>query len=330
MRPALRTPYLIEFILAPTLCAAAILIALWQGTNNAALGALAVIVGLSMLPHPVMPDDAPKERQTGNWLPIWLAFLHFLLLACTCFAISNLSLVAGLLVLLCLGLFVGQVSHPVAHELIHRTDKVSFNLGKYIYVSLLFGHHTSAHRLVHHRFVATDKDPNSAPRGMSFYTFAPRAWLGSLKAGLLAEESRAWAQGLTYLVGTFLFTLLAFVIGGLWGGLAFLFVAAHGQMQILMSDYVQHYGLRRARIDDGYAPTGPEHSWDAPHLVPALMMLNAPSHAMHHLSAQRSFLENAPHPEAPKLPYPMAIMGFVALFPNWWRHVVDPRLPVQP
>ena len=60
------------------------------------------------------------------------------------------------------GLFFGQISNSNTHELIHRSRAGLFRLEMWVYVTLLFGHHTSAHRLVHHRHVATRQDPNSA------------------------------------------------------------------------------------------------------------------------------------------------------------------------
>ncbi len=42
-------------------------------------------------------------------------------------------------------------------------------------------------------------------------------------------------------------------------------LAAYAQMQLLLSDYVQHYGLRRKTSENGKPePVGPQHSWNAP------------------------------------------------------------------
>jgi alkane 1-monooxygenase len=86
--------------------------------------------------------------------------------------------------------FIGQVSHPNAHELIHRRNRVLAGLGALVYVSIGFGHHFSAHRLVHHRFVATPEDPNTPRMGESYWRYLPRAWAGSFREGLRAEAGR--------------------------------------------------------------------------------------------------------------------------------------------
>ena len=53
-------------------------------------------------------------------------------------------------------------------------------------------------------------------------------------------------------------------------------LAFFAQSQLIVSDYVQHYGLRRAQREDGsYVPLGPQHSWDAPHWASSAMMMNS-------------------------------------------------------
>ena len=167
------------------------------------------------------------------------------------------------------GRFFGQVSNSNAHELIHRADKRLFNLGKWVYISMLFGHRTSAHPVVHHRFVTSDNDPNSAEIGESFYTFARRAWIGSARAGFEMESARLQMKRtkpsrfshpyFTYTAGALARLLLAFVIG--WGGvLALIGLATYAQVQLLLSDYVQHYGLRRRALPNGkLEPIGIQH-----------------------------------------------------------------------
>lgn len=94
-------------------------------------------------------------------------------------------------------LWLGQVANPCAHELIHRTDRLLYRLGVLVYAALLFGHHASAHRLVHHVHAATPDDPNSARSGEGFYAFAFRAWTGSFRQGYLAGRGGGVPGGCT-------------------------------------------------------------------------------------------------------------------------------------
>ena len=133
-------------------------------------------------------EDFPAARA----LSVFLALAHFLLMAMAVWAIGTGSLagVTSVAAFFAFGLFFGQVSNSNAHELIHAGNRMRRRLGRWVYISLLFGHHTSAHPLVHHVHVATDKDPNSARMGESYYHFLPRAWIGSFRTGLEAENKR--------------------------------------------------------------------------------------------------------------------------------------------
>lgn len=231
----------------------------------------------------------------------------------------------------------GQVGHPNAHELIHRPEREARQLGRLVYVTLLFGHHASAHPKVHHRHVATPLDPNTARPGESFWRYAPRAWWGSFRAGYLAERAdlrragRSWLSNpyIGYVLGAAGMVLLAWALAGGTGIVALLGMAGLAQAQILLSDYVQHYGLQRAVLADGrHEPVGPQHSWNTPHAMTGAMMLNAPRHSDHHVHPMRAYpalqLDRA---TMPVLPYALPIMASLALVPRLWRRVMDHRLP---
>lgn len=226
--------------------------------------------------------DAPEgsEFPAADTLSKVLAGGHFGLLFLAVWALSGgtyLTFGSKVLVFLAFGLFFGQVSNSNAHELIHRSDKRLFLLGKWVYTSLLFGHHTSAHRYVHHRFAATPNDPNSAELGEGFWSFAPRAWIGSFRAGFEMERNlRQRAKGpmtalrpyADYLLGGAGFALAMALLFGAGGLLAYLLLCLYAQIQLLLSDYVQHYGLSRKALGNGqYEPVTEAHSWDAPHPV---------------------------------------------------------------
>jgi alkane 1-monooxygenase len=234
------------------------------------------------------------------------------------------------------GFWLGQVAHPAAHELIHRPRRELFRLGAAVYTAILFGQHASAHRLVHHRFVASPEDPNTARAGEGFYRFALRAWIGSFRTGLRAESdlrARGQWQGphpyAGYIGGGLGALLLAGLIAGLPGVLAWAGLALHAQGQILLSDYVQHYGLLRARGPDGrLEPVQARHSWNAAHWFTSAMMLNAPRHSDHHVHPGRPFpaLAAAPADEAPRLPWPLPVACALALVPKLWRRAIRPHL----
>jgi alkane 1-monooxygenase len=284
----------------------------------------------------VSPAARGEEFPAANALSITLAFGHFAVLAAAVAGLSGdwLGLWEKVALFLAAGMFLGQVGNSNAHELIHRPGRGLRRLGRMVYRSHLFGHHGSAHLLVHHLAVATPDDPNTARAGESFYRFAPRAWRGSFRKGYRAESERLARRGGGFwrhpyfgdLLVTMALVAAALAYGGPAALGAFLGLSAYATIQLLMSDYVQHYGLTRAVRENGKPePVGPQHSWDSAHWFTSGMMLNAPRHSDHHLNPQK------PYPAldligAPRLPYSLPVMAALALMPRHWRRVMDPRL----
>ena len=282
--------------------------------------------------------DGGAER-AAHWLSLGLGAAHFALLALGVRALSGgvpLNAAEWAALFIALGVFFGQISNSNAHELIHGTDRLRRGLGTAIYCSLLFGHHVSAHLRVHHIWVATARDPNSARLGEGFYRFWPRAWIGSFLAGLAAENAlRArgtrsrWAHPyLIYGLGAGVTLAAAGLLAGPKGVLALLALAIYAQMQLLISDYVQHYGLRRTIGPDGRAEAvGPQHAWNAVPWLSGAMMLNAPRHSDHHIHPARPFPALTLRPKTmPLLPATFPLMGLIATIPPLWRRVMDPKV----
>ena len=293
-----------------------------------------------LIPH-VAADAAEGQEFPGSdalLVAVGLSALALLPMAAWAVAgASGLSPMGRGLILLGAGLWLGQVGHPSAHELIHRGNRWLFRLGSGYYAAILFGQHASAHRLVHHRHVATAEDPNSAPEGQGFYRFALRAWIGSYRAGRRAEtalrQRGAGPRGphpyLWHLAGSLAALALAHAIAG-WPGVgAWWAMAFMAQMQILLSDYVQHYGLRRATLPGGKAaPVGPAHSWNSGPWFSSALMLNAPRHSDHHSHPARPYpaLRLGELDEAPRLPWPLPVACTLALFPPLWKRAIRPAL----
>ncbi|MEX3315911.1 alkane 1-monooxygenase [Sulfitobacter sp. PS-8MA] len=280
------------------------------------------------------------SASAGRGLTLTLAAAHFILLPLGVWAIGAAAHLDGwdrALIFAALGLFLGQVSNSNAHELIHAGQRMPRRIGTAVYISLLHGHHVSAHLRVHHPAVATPEDPNSAPRGVGFWRFWGRAALGEFRAGWRADTAQRRRAGrrrsrlshpyVAYLAGGALALLCAAALGGGAALAAYLGLVAYAQMQLLLSDYVQHYGLRRQRRPDGrYEPIGPQHSWNAPKWYSSAMMLNAPRHSDHHLRPARAFPALEVTDTMPKLPYSLPIMAAIALLPPLWHRVMDRRV----
>ena len=290
-----------------------------------------------LIAHAGENADPEAEFPAATPLLVALGLAHFALLGLAVWAVGGpggLSAVERIVLALAAGMIFGQISHPAAHELIHKPARPLRFLGKSIYSSLLVGHHASAHLLVHHAHVGSDADPNSARRGEGFYRYAMRVGPQSFLAGLRAEN-RLRARAIRgkrvhpyvhYIGGAALALALAWAIAGAGGIGAFLAMALYAQVQILMSDYVQHYGLRRQALPSGrLEPVGPRHSWNAPQVFSSALMLNAPRHSDHHVIPSRPYpaLQLDPQ-EMPYLPRPLPVMAALALVPPLWFRIMDP------
>ncbi|MBY5933061.1 alkane 1-monooxygenase [Tateyamaria omphalii] len=322
------TPFAIASFL-PGLCLAAA--CLFGGPWPAIAVAVITVVVFFLDKLPVRPA---ATQATGHRLSEVLGLAHFVLLGLSVWAMgTELPTLDKGLIIVAAGLFFGQVSNSNAHELIHRANRWAFRLGAACYSSILFGHHTSAHRLVHHIHAATEKDPATALRGEGFWAYLPRTWVGSFRAGLRAERQRHGGSAvpppyLFYGIGAALSLGAAALLAGTSGLVGLILISLYAQAQLMLSDYVQHYGLLRKTMPDGRRePMGPAHSWNAPHWYSAAMMLNAPRHSAHHARPATAFPQlDLDAERMPMLPHSLPVMAVLALVPPLWRRVMDKRV----
>ncbi len=287
-----------------------------------------LIYGLDRLTALAAPDHPDQEFPAGEGLLITLGILHIPLLFAGAYAISHAPLAKSIPLFFALALFLGQVSNSNAHELIHRATRWQRKLGLCVYCTLLFGHHTSAHPLVHHIHVATPNDPNTARLGESYYRFFIRAWRGSFREGYRVEKRRKNLRKsyLTYGAGSAMSCIFAYVLGGMPTLLVFIALGLYAQAQLLLSDYVQHYGLMRTKLPSGkFEPVSARHSWNAPQGFSSALMINAPRHSDHHSNPTRAYPGlRLDQQEMPILPQSLPVMATLALIPPVWKRVMDP------
>lgn len=293
----------------------------------------------------LLPEGSKgAEFPSGSLFSSGLGLLHITLFLAAIhgLTVTAMSLPERIATFLAFSLFFGQVSHPNAHELIHRSGRFARRLGRLIYGTMLYGHHASTHVLIHHVHVGTDKDPCTARKGEGFYRYFLRVWPAVFVSGLRVENARRaraasrpalhahpYALDLAVAIATL---AAAAWIGGAGGVVALLAIALYAQLQIAMADYVQHYGLaRRLRANGKPEPVGPRHSWNTPHWYSSALMLNAPRHSDHHMNPQRPFPALALEEDTmPTLPHSLPVMATIALFPPLYRRVMKRELANLP
>jgi alkane 1-monooxygenase len=92
-------------------------------------------------------------------------------------------------------------------------------------------------------------------------------------------------------------------------------------------NYLEHYGLRRQKREDGrYERCLPEHSWNSNNVASNVLLYHLQRHSDHHANPTRRYQALRHVDEAPQLPTGYAGMIVLAWIPPLWRRVMDPRL----
>ena len=90
-------------------------------------------------------------------------------------------------------------------------------------------------------------------------------------------------------------------------------------------NYVEHYGLRRRKLDNGrYERVMPWHSWNSNQYLGRIILYELTRHSDHHYLASREYQILRHMDEAPQLPAGYPAMMLLALLPPAWFRVMDP------
>ena len=238
-----------------------------------------------------------------------------------------------------LGVISGAVGIVYAHELLHQKSRAERWLGDLLLAMVLDSHFRTEHLLVHHRYVATPRDPVSARYNEGFHRYFYRVLTRCPPSAWRAERQMLERKGLgplhrsnpfwRYLLLQGAMLTLALAIGG-WSGLGLFLVQAYSAVwQLELTNYIEHYGLTRRHLGEGrYEHVLPRHSWNAAHKVSNWFLINLQRHSDHHYKPDRRFplLQTYGPDEAPQLPYGYPTMTTLAMIPPLWRRVMNPKV----
>ncbi|MGV9723743.1 alkane 1-monooxygenase [Nocardia beijingensis] len=288
------------------------------------------------------PKDEDYERLSNDRYYRWCTYLMLpvqligLVIASYMWAGNELSVLDKLGLAATLG-FVSGIGINAAHELGHRVERMERWLAKIALAQSGYGHFFVEHNRGHHVRVATPEDPASARLGESLWEFLPRSVSGSFRSALalererLARNGRGWWSVHNHILQAWSMTLVLF--GGLVAAFGYqvlpwlLLQAVIGFGLLETVNYVEHYGLLRARRPNGrYARCSPRDSWNSDHLVTNIFLFHLQRHSDHHANPGRRYQTLRTSEQAPQLPAGYAAMIVLAAVPPLWRRVMDARV----
>ena len=287
-------------------------------------------------------DPAKTSERRLRWhnLPVWtwamlwppiLIFGMWRILVANQFAIWEDVLLAIILTMEAQAVFV------VGHELIHRRSTWERRLGEFLLASASYPQYATEHVYIHHAKVGTPHDVGSAPKGESFWRYFPKevasnltnSWkvagerLARRRLALWHYSNPFWRYG----IAVAFWYGLVFWMSGIWAVLVFAFLGLSCVFSMKISNYFQHYGLRRVRLPNGrWEKVRPRHSWSADWKFSNWMFFNMQRHADHHEIASRHYplLQVRGSNESPELPGTYADMMNIVLRPKRWFEKMDP------
>ena len=286
------------------------------------------------------PVGTPERRLLWHNLPVWswaflwpptLIFGMWQILVADRFAIWEDVILVILLTMEAQAVFV------VGHELIHRRSTWERRLGEFLLASASYPQYSTEHLYIHHAKVGTPHDAGSAPKGESFWKYFPKELASNLTNSWKAAGERLARRRLPvwhytnpfwrYGLGLAFWYGLVFWMSGIWAVLVFIFLGLCCVFSMKISNYFQHYGLRRVRLPNGrWEKVMPRHSWSADWKFSNWMFFNMQRHADHHAMASRHYplLQVRSADESPELPGTYGDLMNLVLRPKRWFEKMDP------
>ena len=230
------------------------------------------------------------------------------------------------------GIVSGISGVSYAHELIHRPTRVERTLGQLLVTFCMHPSIAIEHVYGHHNYACTERDPTLAPRGMGYWRYLPKSYIGEIISACTIENRRRshrgqrfFSPGNRFLQGLITQVFLmagALILAGVSGLLLVVLGGFVGLVMIELGNYITHYGIVR----EADQPMEPRHSWNAPRFVSTSVLINSPRHSDHHSNASAPYWKLAVPAEAPIYTHGNFVMSVLAMLPPLWMRTMDPLL----
>ncbi len=283
-------------------------------------------------------EDAEREAQRDRVFDAILYLMvpiQYAIVALTLYVVASTDLALYELVGLTVstGLCCGTLGINAAHELGHRRRPYEQRMAKALLLTTLYMHFFIEHNRGHHARVATDEDPATARRGEWLFAYLPRSIFMSWIDAWNLENDRLRKKGvpafspqnemIRFHVIEALLLLAIFLAAGPTALGVFVGASIIGILLLETVNYVEHYGLRRRKLDNGrYERVLPIHSWNANHPIGRVALFELTRHSDHHANARRKYQTLRHFDESPQLPTGYPGMVLLAWFPPLWFAVM--------
>ncbi|KAA8562807.1 Xylene monooxygenase electron transfer component [Pseudomonas extremaustralis] len=230
-------------------------------------------------------------------------------------------------------ILIGFVGTTPAHELTHRTwEPVSKFIGRWLLAFSFDVGFAIEHVYGHHRYVSTEHDPATAPRGRSVYYHIVASTIeGNISAWRIEAErlkrkhSAVLSYKNAYIRGLLMSALLVAIAGWMvgWTGVFAFSACALGAKALLeIVNYMEHYGI--VRLPD--QAVQPRHSWNTNARMTSWGMINLGRHSHHHAQGEVPYQNLMPFPDAPRMIGGYLSTVLLTLVPPLWHKLMIPKL----
>jgi len=286
------------------------------------------------------PEHTPEDRLFWYKLPVWmwavlwpftLVFSLWQMLVAGHLVAWEIALMAIVLTMVAQSVFI------IGHEMIHRLSVWERRFGEFLLSSVSYPHYATEHIYIHHALVGTPWDVGSAPRGQSFWDYFPREVASNLTESWRVQRRRLARRHLPvwhysnpfwrYFFECALWYGLIWWMGGAWAVAVYVVLCLGVVFSMKISNYLQHYGLRRIRLPSGkFERVQPWHAWSADRKLDNWLFFNMQRHADHHAAAGRRYplMQHHGADMSPQLPGGYGKMFALVLFPRRWFATMDP------
>ena len=286
------------------------------------------------------PEHTPEDRLLWYKLPVWiwavlwpvtLVFSLWQMLVAGNLAAWEIALMAVALTMVAQSVFI------IGHEMVHRLPVWERRFGEFLLSSVSYPHYATEHIYIHHALVGTPWDVGSAPKGQSFWSYFPREVASNLTESWRVQRRRLARRHLPvwhysnpfwrYFFECALWYGLIGWMGGAWAIAVYVVLCLGVVFSMKISNYLQHYGLRRIRLPSGkFERVQPWHAWSVDRKLDNWLFFNMQRHADHHAAAGRRYplMQHHGADMSPQLPGSYGKMFALVLFPRRWFATMDP------